>query len=273
MTWATCWLILGTGLVHAFEQRAEEAQKKLQGTWTATKAERDGKAADDVVGHRISFTGNRFQIWSKDGKPLYAGTVRVDPSAKPAAIDFEHTEGSLKGKVWKGIYALDGDTLTTCDNAPDLDKNRPTAFEAKRGSGYVLIAFQRAERERERERERELTQLLKDLNVATVKADVAFLERVLHADYVHLRPRGTAENRSQYLKNRKTGRVAYEVLDWDEIKLRLNGDTAIVTGRSTVKGKDQRGVIDQQQRWTRVFLRRDRRWQLIHFQGTPVQRR
>jgi uncharacterized protein (TIGR03067 family) len=139
-----CWLILGTGFVPALAHQAEEAQKRLQGAWTATKAERDGKSADDVVGHRLSFTGNRFQILSRDGKPLYAGTVRVDPGAKPAAFDFEHTEGALKGKVWKGIYALDGDTLTTCDNAPDLDKPRPAAFEAKRGSGYILITFQRA---------------------------------------------------------------------------------------------------------------------------------
>ena len=87
----------------AFAQPAEDTQKHLQGTWTATKAERDGKAADDVVGHRLSLTGTRFQIQSEDGKPLYAGTVRVDPSAKPAAIDFEHTEGSLKGKAWQGI--------------------------------------------------------------------------------------------------------------------------------------------------------------------------
>ena len=61
-------LILGTGLLLAFGQPADDAQQKLQGTWTATKAERDGKAADDVVGHRLSFTGNRFQIMSKDGK-------------------------------------------------------------------------------------------------------------------------------------------------------------------------------------------------------------
>jgi hypothetical protein len=46
--------------------------------------------------------------------------------------------------VWKGIYAVDGDTLTTCDNAPNLKKGRPTAFEAKSGSGYVLITFKRA---------------------------------------------------------------------------------------------------------------------------------
>ena len=103
LTSAMCWLILGTGLVLAFAQPAEDAQKKLQGTWTATKAERDGNAADDVVGHRLSFTGNRFQIQSEDGQPLYAGTARVDPSATPAAIDFEHTEGALKGKAWQGI--------------------------------------------------------------------------------------------------------------------------------------------------------------------------
>ena len=144
VTWSVCWLILGTGLVPAFAQPAEEAQKQLQGTWEATGAERDGKAADDVVGHRLTFTGNRFQIQSKDGKLLYAGTVRLDPGAKPAAVDFEHTEGGLKGKAWKGIYALDGDTLTTCDNAPNLDKGRPAAFEAKSGSGYVLITFRRA---------------------------------------------------------------------------------------------------------------------------------
>ena len=145
LTSAICaGLILGTSIVPAFAQRAEEARKKLLGTWIATKAEQDGKAAEGVVGHRLFLTGNRFEIQSKDGKPLYEGTFRLDPSTKPAAIDFKHTEGTLKGKAWKGIYALDGDTLTTCDNAPDLDKGRPAAFEAKRGSGYVLITFKRA---------------------------------------------------------------------------------------------------------------------------------
>lgn len=140
---AMCWLVLGTGLVPAVGQPTEEAQKNLQGTWAATAAERDGKAADDVLGHRLSFTGNRFQIRSKDGKPLYGGTFRAYPGTKPAAIDFEHTEGALKGKVWKGIYAVDGDTLMTCDNAPNLAKERPAAFEAKPGSGYILMTFER----------------------------------------------------------------------------------------------------------------------------------
>lgn len=144
MKWALLWLLGGLGLIPAYAHSAEEPQAKLQGTWTATKAERDGKGAGDVVGNQLTFAGNRFQIRSKDGKPLFAGTFRADPSAKPAAIDFDHTDAALKGKAWKGIYVLDGETLTICDNASNLEKGRPGAFEAKPGSGYVLITFRRA---------------------------------------------------------------------------------------------------------------------------------
>ncbi|MGA9054318.1 MAG: TIGR03067 domain-containing protein [Pseudolabrys sp.] len=139
-----CWSIISTGLVLASALPAKAAETTLQGTWITSKAEQDGKAADDLVGHRLSFMGNRFEIRSKDDKPLYAGTVQINPTANPATIDFQQKKGALNGKVWKGIYAVDGDTLTTCDNAPNLKKGRPAAFEAKSGSGYVLITFKRA---------------------------------------------------------------------------------------------------------------------------------
>ena len=142
---AVFWLMMTTVIAAAYAQPAAEAHKRLQGTWSAIQAVRDGKSADDVVGHRLSMTGNRFSIRSRDGSSLYEGTVRTDPSAKPATIDFEHASGTLKGKTWKGIYALDGDTLLICDNAPDLDKGRPAAFQAKAGSGYVFITFRRAQ--------------------------------------------------------------------------------------------------------------------------------
>jgi uncharacterized protein (TIGR03067 family) len=139
------WLILGTALVLA-DAQAPAADPGLQGTWTATRAERDGKAADDVVGHQVSFTGNGFHIQSKDGRLLHGGTFLTNASTKPAAIDFEHKEGRLGGRTWVGIYALDGDTLTICDNAPDLANGRPVAFEAKSGSRHVLITFRRVKR-------------------------------------------------------------------------------------------------------------------------------
>ena len=91
--------------------------------------------------------------------------------------------------------------------------------------------------------ERELTQLVNDLNAAIVKPDIAFLERVLAKDYVHYRPHGNVETRAQYLEDRKTGSVDFDSLVADEIKVRVYGDTAIVTYRSTAKGKDQDGAI------------------------------
>ena len=139
---AVCSFLLGSGLLLASAQLAMAVDKALQGTWIATKAERDGRAAADLVGH---ISGDHFEIQSpKDRKSLYSGMVQVDASAKPAAIDFEHAEGGLKGKTWKGIYVLDADTLTVCDNAENLDAARPSSFEAKSGSAYVLVTFSRA---------------------------------------------------------------------------------------------------------------------------------
>ena len=102
ITSAMWCFIVGIVLVPTFARSAEEAHRRLQGIWTATTAERDGKAADDVVGHRLSFTGNRFEIKSKDGKTVNAGAFQVNARAKPAAIDFEHTEGNPQGKYVEG---------------------------------------------------------------------------------------------------------------------------------------------------------------------------
>jgi uncharacterized protein (TIGR03067 family) len=65
-------------------------------------------------------------------------------SASPGAIDFKHTAHSSRGKTWRGIYKIDGDTLTICDNAAELQKSRPTSFATEPDSGLVLVVFQRA---------------------------------------------------------------------------------------------------------------------------------
>lgn len=120
--------------------------------------------------------------------------------------------------------------------------------------------------------ERDLTQLVKDLSAAIVKPDIAFLEQILDQDYTHYRPHGNIENRAQYLENRKNGRVDFDSLVADDIKVRVYGDTAVVTYRSTAKGKDQGGAINEQRLWTRVFVRHDGHWKLVHAQGTTIQK-
>ena len=134
------WLFL-IGLFVVTTAQSPQPSAKLDGTWRAVAAERDGKNAADLVGHRLSFAGGKFTI-TRDGKTLFGGTYTVDAGKQPAQIDFANTEGTLKG-TWKGIYLLDGGTLKVCDNAPDMTKPRPTTFAATAGSGHVFVAFVR----------------------------------------------------------------------------------------------------------------------------------
>ena len=115
----------------------------LAGSWTAVRAERDGAAAPELVGHRLSFAGDRFEIVGPDGRPLYAGTWRGDAADEPARIGFVNDSGEAAGVTWEGIYRLDGGELTVVDDAPDPTAPRPTGFAAGKGSGYVLVVFAR----------------------------------------------------------------------------------------------------------------------------------
>jgi uncharacterized protein (TIGR03067 family) len=117
----------------------------LAGSWTATEAEREGAPAPDVVGHRLTFEGESFEIAGPDGKQLYAGTFRTDPSARPQEIDLANTAGEAAGTVWAGIWRLEGAALTIVDNAPDPSRARPADFAAPAGSGYILVLFERAD--------------------------------------------------------------------------------------------------------------------------------
>ena len=78
---------------------------KLQGSWQAVAAERNGAPAPDVVGHRLVFTEDRFQI-TREGKRLYGGTYAADPSAQPARINFRQEEGSGLSGEWKVVCPL-----------------------------------------------------------------------------------------------------------------------------------------------------------------------
>ena len=137
---AVALLVAGFG-VDALAQPAG----KLDGAWTAVSAERNGKPADELKGHRLTFAGDTFVI-ERDGKTIYKGTFKTDPAKKPAQIDFQNTEGEAKGKTWRGIYRLEGDTLKTVDNAPDTTKPRPARFATKPDSGHVMLTFTRAAR-------------------------------------------------------------------------------------------------------------------------------
>lgn len=114
---------------------------RLQGTWQSVAAERNHAPAPDVVGHRLAFTKERFQI-TRDEKLLYGGTYAADPSAQPAHIDFRQDEGGTLRGEWRGIYRFEAIHLEIIGNVDDTGKPRPAEFVTTPGSGYVLVRFE-----------------------------------------------------------------------------------------------------------------------------------
>jgi uncharacterized protein (TIGR03067 family) len=114
---------------------------KFTGTWLAESITHDGKEApkDDVKKVFLNVKGANYTLFT--GREVIKGTHTLDPGKKPKAIDAKRSQGPDKGKTIKGIYELDATTFKVCF-AP-ADKDRPTAFEAKEGSGNRLLVFRR----------------------------------------------------------------------------------------------------------------------------------
>ncbi len=124
--------------------------------------------------------------------------------------------------------------------------------------------------------ERALKQLTADIQAAVVDENLAFLEGVLHPEYVHTRPNGVVSDRAQFLASVKQDEaepnVNYDKLTSADIKVRLYGDTAVVTGRSGIVSDDASGTLNGETRWTRIFIRQGGTWKIVAFQGTLVRK-
>ena len=119
---------------------------------------------------------------------------------------------------------------------------------------------------------REIRALEAELNDAIVRADLEFFGRVFADDFTHTNHAGAFRTKAQWLANHKPGaKSPYDRFDSEDLAVRIYGETAVVTGRSTPQGKDSKGrAITGRFRFTRVWVRRDGRWQVVAFQGTRI---
>ena len=118
--------------------------------------------------------------------------------------------------------------------------------------------------------EQELTKLEQDRAQATVKGDTAFLDQNTADDYTFVNPRGALRTKAQVLADFKSGEIKLEGYDLDDLQARVYGDTAVVTGRSTQKGKAYGQDAAGQYRFTRVYVKQDGKWKAAAFQSTRV---
>ena len=100
--------------------------------------------------------------------------------------------------------------------------------------------------------------------------DVGALDAILAPEFVGVGPFGFTLDRGQWLERFRSGDYRSGTLSFDEISVRLFGDSALVIGRqlseATYRGRPTGGRF----RTTLVFVRSDGDWRLAGLQYSAI---
>jgi ketosteroid isomerase-like protein len=105
-----------------------------------------------------------------------------------------------------------------------------------------------------------ILQVTRDACKAFVDADVRRLKEVLTEDFTLTDPDGTVTTRADEIGSLETGAVRYEVFENYDMKVRLYGESAVVTGRTRVKGTAGTSAFAAAFQFTDSLVRRGDHW-------------
>ena len=118
--------------------------------------------------------------------------------------------------------------------------------------------------------EQALMQVEREWVDALLKRDTAALERILADDWAGISWDGKNNNKAQAIADLQSA-LRIESINLEPMKVRVLGDTAVVTGGDTEKTQYEGKDISGRYLWTDVFVNRDGRWQAVASQSTRVE--
>ena len=118
--------------------------------------------------------------------------------------------------------------------------------------------------------EQEVLKVNKEYGEAIVRRDAEAYDRFLGDDYIFTNPAGEVADKARMMKELKSGDTKMESGLDEDVRVRVYGDTAVVTGLWTTKGQYQGKPFDNKERYTAVYVKRGGRWQVVAEQLTGV---
>ena len=111
--------------------------------------------------------------------------------------------------------------------------------------------------------EKEVLQFEREACKAFLDADLAGLERVLTPDFTLTLSNGEVSTRANEVNELRSGKVHYDVFENYDMTARLYEDnTAVVLGKTRVKGMVEGKPFDRVVQFTDTLVKRDGVWQL-----------
>ena len=105
---------------------------------------------------------------------------------------------------------------------------------------------------------------------ALLRADTTALARMVADEFVEISRLGQLRTKADNIRDIASGALRLTSVKYDSLTVRIYGEVAVLTGiadnTGTFRGIPFAGKI----RYTRVFLRRDGRWQAVAMQQTAL---
>ena len=98
---------------------------------------------------------------------------------------------------------------------------------------------------------------------AQIHADATALDRIYAADFIGVGPSGTVRTKPQVILDFTSGDLKFQSITTDDIQVRVYGNTAVETGRSTMNGQDKGKTVPRNTRFTRVWVKQQGLWRLV----------
>ena len=131
--------VLSMSMVNGEDSKVELA--KFNGTWELLSVITDGKETppENLKSVRVVIKDGKHTVFI--GQTVVAKEIpfTIDVSRGPKTM----VDTLPDGKTIKGIYKLEGETLTSC--VADAGQDHPKEFLSKPGSGYTLRVFKRCD--------------------------------------------------------------------------------------------------------------------------------
>ena len=106
-----------------------------------------------------------------------------------------------------------------------------------------------------------------------IRNETQLFSQVASDDYISVNPVGMVANKAQAIASAKN--YQFQSVDMEDVQVRINGDSGIVTGRAMVKGRIAGGPnsgmdISGPIRFSHVYVKQDGQWRLVAAQLTSI---
>jgi hypothetical protein len=120
-------------------------------------------------------------------------------------------------------------------------------------------------------REREVESAENRRFEAMLRSDVEALGRLLADDLIYTHSNGIVDTKARYLESLKSGDLKYISIEREDVKLRVYGNTAVITGRGLFKARSRGQELNSRLRFTDVWVRNRGAWRMVAWQSTRIQ--